>query len=247
MHETFPFALSPSTTLRTGYALAKAKGEQTGETQLQLALDTRFWTLAVLFVFLLFSWAVEVLAQNDVPIPPLEAGTLLAFHPICVHFAIALTVFGLVLDWAGSRQRHVHWQQAGRLSFFAGVVAIGLAVLSGWIEQQLPRPTSAFDSQIQNILFYHEYLGYGLFGLFFVLAVARLRSQDRLPATFVLLSALGLAGLIVQGYLGGEMVYRYGAGVRAVQILSNQDTDDGREKAPEHSSGAVDRDEGISP
>ena len=184
------------------------------------------------FLFQTSGWVSVAPAQDDVPVPPLEAGPLLIFHPVCVHFATALTIFGLVLDWVGSWQRHADWQQAGRLSFFAGVVALGLAVLSGWIEQQLPRPASAFDTQIQDVLFYHEYLGYGLLGLFLVLAVARLRIQNRLPTIFVILAVLGLLGLVVQGYLGGELVYRYGAGVRAVQILSHQDANN-EEKKPQ--------------
>jgi uncharacterized membrane protein len=194
-----------------------------------LELGTWNFLLAVLFLLR----APVTYAQDDVSVPPLEAGTLLTFHPICVHFATALTIFGLVLDWAGSWRRHVYWQSAGRLSFFVGVVAIGLAVLSGWIEQELPRPASVFDSQIQDVLFYHEYLGYGLLGLFLILAIARLRIHDHLPALFVVLSLLGLVGLVVQGYLGGEMVYRYGAGVRAVQILSSQPPDGEQKKAPE--------------
>jgi len=96
----------------------------------------------------------------------------------------------------------------------------------------LPRPASAFDSQIHDVLFYHEYLGYGLLGIFLMLAIARSRIHNRLPVAFVVLSALGLVGLIVQGYLGGELVYRYGAGVRAVQILSSQLSDGEQKKAP---------------
>ncbi|HJY82227.1 MAG TPA: DUF2231 domain-containing protein [Candidatus Binatia bacterium] len=192
----------------------------------------RPWALTLLFMPLLLNCAGITWAQDDVPVPPLEAGTLLTFHPICVHFATALTVFGLALDWAGSWRHQTQWQSAGRLSFFAGVVAIGLAVLSGWIEQELPRPASAFDSQIHDVLFYHEYLGYGLLGIFLMLAIARSRIHNRLPVAFVVLSALGLVGLIVQGYLGGDMVYRYGAGVRAVQILSSQLSDGEQKKAP---------------
>jgi uncharacterized membrane protein len=146
---------------------------------------------------------------------------------------MALTVFGLVLDWLGSWCQHTQWQYAGRLSFLAGVVATGLAVLSGWIEQELPRPASIFDAQIHSVLFYHEYLGYGLLGFFLILAIIRLRIHDHLPAMFVVLSALGLVGLLVQGYLGGELVYRYGAGVRAVQILSTQTAGSEQKKAPE--------------
>ena len=193
----------------------------------------RLWTLDLLLTVLFLSHVAVTYAQDDVPVPPLEAGALLTFHPICVHFATALTIFGLVLDWAGSWRQQGQWQHAGRLSFFAGVVAMGLAVLSGWIEQELPRPASAFDAQIQDLLFYHEYLGYGLLGVFLVLAIARSRIRARLPAVFVILSVLGLAGLVVQGYLGGEMVYRYGAGVRAMQILSSGHADSEQKKAPE--------------
>ncbi len=193
----------------------------------------RLWTLDLLLTVLFLGHATVTYAQDDVPVPPLEAGALLTFHPICVHFATALTVFGLLLDCVGSWCRQERWQHAGRLGFFAGVVAIGLAVLSGWIEQELPRPASAFDAQIQDVLFYNEYLGYGLLGLFLVLAIARLRIHGRLPTMFVVLSLLGLGGLVVQGYLGGELVYRYGAGVRAVQILSSQQVDNEQKKAPE--------------
>lgn len=166
--------------------------------------------------------------------PPLDAGVLLTLHPIFVHFAIALTVFGLVLDCAGSLRRQASWQHTGRTSFFAGVAAMGLAVVSGWVELQLPRPASAFDAHIQEVLFYHEYLGYGLFGFFLTLAIARLQLRDRLPVLFLILSFVGLVGLTVQGYLGGELVYRYGAGVRAVHILSETAAQGGGQKnAPE--------------
>jgi uncharacterized membrane protein len=188
----------------------------------------------------LFSFAVAC-AEDEVPVPPLEAGVVLTLHPIFVHFALALTIFGLVLDWVGTIRRQAQWQQAGQISFFTGVVAIGLAVMSGWIEQQLPRPPSAFDTQIESLLFYHEYVGYGLLGFFIVLAVLRFRIADHRSKLFVILSVLGVAGLIVQGYLGGELVYRYGAGVRAVQILSSQLPDRGQKKAPEERSEAVDR------
>jgi uncharacterized membrane protein len=185
---------------------------------------------SVLLVFL--GWPLAAWAQSDAPLPSLETGALLIVHPICVHFAAALTVFGVGLDCIGSLRSEASWQQAGRFCFFAGVVATGLAVLSGWIEQQLPRPTSLYDTQIQELLFYHEYLGYGLLGFFIVLMVARLQIAGRLPILFVMLSMLGLAGLVIQGYLGGELVYRYGAGVRAVQIFSQQQLNE-QKKAPE--------------
>jgi uncharacterized membrane protein len=142
-------------------------------------------------------------------IPPL--------HPICVHFAVSLSIFGLLVDWLGSVSGHAHWQTAGRLSFLAGVAAMACAVLSGWLEQQVLGLASDFPAPVQDVLSYHEYLGYGLLGFFLVLSVIRVQIEGRLPHFFVVLAMLGLVGIIVQGYLGGELVYRYGVGVRAVQ------------------------------
>lgn len=182
---------------------------------------------------------VSALAQDGAPVPPLEAGLVLTLHPIFVHFAVALTVCGCVLDCAGSLRRQPGWQRLGRPSFFAGVGAMGLAVLSGWIEQQLPQPDSVFDTQIQDLLIYHEYLGYGLLGFFLVLAVIRTQIEGRLPLFFVILTGIGLGGLVVQGHWGGELVYRYGTSVRAVHILSQQQSEPKNETAPENVSGAV--------
>lgn len=179
--------------------------------------------------------ATVVWAQDGVPVPPLEAGWILTLHPVFVHFATALTVFGGSLDCAGSIRRHSQWQDAGRLCFLAGVIAMGLSVLSGWIEQQLPQPSSAFDSQIQELLIYHEYLGYGLLGFFVVLSVIRIQIDGRLPVFFIMLMGIGLGGLAVQGHWGGELVYRYGTAVRAVHILSNQKTDAQNTAAPKDS------------
>jgi uncharacterized membrane protein len=194
-----------------------------------------------LLAFLIVCWAGRVCAQSDVPVPPLEEGALFIFHPIAVHFAIALTCFGCVFDWLGSLREQLVWQQAGKICFFAGVVALGLAALSGWIEHELPRPPSAFDTHSQNILFYHEYGGYALAGFFLVLAIFRSGIHERLPLFFVLLSGVGLIGLLVQGYLGGELVYRYGTGVRAVQVLTSQLPAHEQKKAPEETSEAVNK------
>ncbi len=220
----------------------KSKVQNFDVTPLRLwTLDFGLWTFyqVPLLAFLFLCWE-HVYAQDAVPVPPLEEGALYIFHPIVVHFAIALTFFGSVLDCIGSVQKQVVWQQAGKICFLAGVVALGFAALSGWIEHELPRPPSAFDTQAQPFLFYHEYGGYALVGFFLVLAIFRVGISERLPAFFMLLLGLGLVGLLIQGYLGGELVYRYGAGVRAVQILSVPESERGQKKAPEDASEATD-------
>lgn len=160
------------------------------------------------------------LASGNVPVPPLESGSILPLHPVCVHFAVALVVFGVLLDCAGSLTGNRAWQHAGRLGLFGGVGGVGSAVLSGWLERRLPQPDGAFDAQIRDLLWYHEYGGYLLFGFFLLLAAIRWQIKGRLPVLYMLLAFAGVCGLGVQGYWGGELVYRYGAGVRAVHVLS---------------------------
>ena len=173
-----------------------------------------------LTVGLFVGMVIQSLADEGVPLPPLDAGLILTLHPVFVHFAIALIVFGVLLDCGGSILRNREWQRAGQIGFFVGAGGVGLAVLSGWIEQQFPQPSSVFDPQVQELFFYHEYGGYILLGFFVILTVARLQINAQLPLLYMILAGLGLIGLTIQGYWGGEMVYRYGAGVRAVQVLS---------------------------
>ena len=185
-----------------------------------------------LTIGLVIGMVTQSFADEGVPVPPLDAGLVLTLHPIFVHFAIALIVFGVLFDCGGSILRNRDWQRAGQIGFFVGAGAVGLAVLSGWIEQQLPQPSSVFDPQVQELFFYHEYGGYILLGFFAILTVARLQINAQLPLLYMVLAGLGLIGLTIQGYWGGEMVYRYGAGVRAVQVLSEAAAIQARQSSP---------------
>src|ERR1044071_3407889 len=78
----------------------------------------------------------------------LEENSPFIFHPIVVHFAIALVLFGFVVDCFSSLRGQAQMQEAGRICFLSGVVALGLAVVTGWVEQELPRPASMFDEQM---------------------------------------------------------------------------------------------------
>ena len=150
----------------------------------------------------------------------IDAGTLLLAHPVCVHFAVALTVVAVLLDAAGARSGNESWQRAAGLNLALGVAGLSLAVASGWFESRLPQAEQPFTAQAERLLQYHEYLGFGLLGLFACLLVWRLRAGGK-PTPFLLtLAFLGLVGLTVQGYLGGEIVYRYGFRVKAVELLA---------------------------
>ncbi len=151
---------------------------------------------------------------------PVDSALILVVHPIFVHFAIALTLAAVLLDGMDVWQGNETWQQAGRLNLLLGVGGLALAVLSGWFENQLPRVQGPFEAQVHELLEYHEYLGFGLLGFFVFLLIWRWRIQGQVSVVFLALAFLGVIGMAVQGYLGGEVVYRYGVGVKAVEALS---------------------------
>lgn len=151
---------------------------------------------------------------------PIDAGLVLVAHPVFVHFAIALTIVAVLLDAVGRWRGSETWQRAGRLNLSLGVGGIALAVVSGWFENQLPRVQGPFEAQVHELLQYHEYLGFGLLGLFVFLLIWRWRMHGQVPVSFLALALLGVIGMAVQGYLGGEMVYRYGLRVKAIEVLS---------------------------
>ncbi len=150
----------------------------------------------------------------------MDSGWILVVHPIFVHFAVALTLVALLLDMVGAWQRseNLHW--AAKLNLSLGVGGMVLAVASGWLESRLPRSETPFSPQAQGLLEYHEYLGFGLLLFFVLLLVWRWQIRRKPSWVFWVLASLGMLGMVVQGYLGGELVYRYGVRVQAVEFLS---------------------------
>ena len=151
---------------------------------------------------------------------PIDLGLFLVAHPFLVHFAMALTMVAVLLDTAGAWQGNEVWQRAGRLNLLLGVGGIALAVASGWFESQLPRAQGPFEAQARTLLEYHEYLGFSLLGFFVFLLVWRWRMHGQVPVSFLILALLGVVGMTAQGYLGGELVYRHGVRVKAIEALS---------------------------
>ena len=144
---------------------------------------------------------------------PLELPT--TWHPIFVHFAIALVVssvgFDLFARWRGREE----WHRVGRLNLLWGVVGLAVAAATGWFEHSRPHAHLVESPNLDTIVEVHEILGYALLAFFAVLLLWRLRLGDRPPAAFIALGVAGVLAIAVQGHLGGVMVYRYGTGIRA--------------------------------
>jgi uncharacterized membrane protein len=135
-------------------------------------------------------------------------------HPIFTHFTIALTASSLGFDVAGRLLGIASLSAAGWWTL-AIAVPMTVGTLVSGITSRLRLPMEEGESR--RWLRTHMALGPSFFGGLVVLAVWRAAIwRDGVQAPWSYLAAM-LALLLVmtaQGYLGGELVYRFGAEVR---------------------------------
>lgn len=135
-------------------------------------------------------------------------------HPIFVHFSIALTASSLVFDAAARLVGEVTLAHAGWWTLvFSALITIG-TIVSGLVS----RFNVEFgEGRARSFLRLHMVLGPVFFGLLLAMVVWRYSLWSAgLTPDWLYLTALAIVALVmlVQGYLGGELVYRWGAEVR---------------------------------
>lgn len=145
-------------------------------------------------------------------------------HPMLVHFPIALFLAGVAVDAAGWALRRESWKNAGLVLVVLGALAAVPAAASGLaaeerVETQL-EPVPGGEVALER----HEELAILTTGVLLGAAVLRLllglgwtrRRASRAAAVlgvYLVAAALGVGMLALAGSQGGELVYRYGAGV----------------------------------
>lgn len=146
---------------------------------------------------------------------PVDFGS---FHPLLVHFPIALLIAALLFDaitWVWKRES---FTEAGFGIQVLAVLGAVVAVLSG---NQAEEAVEHLPG-IHEVLELHERLGQVL--LWAGLAVIALRIfmrwrrwEGRGAKGVLVVLSLGLAVLVgVTGFYGGRLVYEFGAGVEPV-------------------------------
>ena len=136
------------------------------------------------------------------------------FHPIFVHFSIALTGASFAFDLASVVLDVRSFATAGWWTIAASALATPGTMVTGIVSRlRLPMEEGPARSYLRA----HMALGPIFFGALLVMAIWRAALWTRmevLPWTYL----TAMAGLVilmtVQGYLGGELVYRFGAEVR---------------------------------
>jgi uncharacterized membrane protein len=134
-------------------------------------------------------------------------------HPIFVHFTIALTSASLVFDALGFFLNKTSLTNAGGWALLGSAVMTLMTISTG-LTSSTRAPVE--EGEARSFLRAHMALGLIFFGL--LVAVTFWRTwlwQRGQGVSWLYLISLAAVSLVMslQGYLGGELVYRYGVEV----------------------------------
>jgi uncharacterized membrane protein len=137
-------------------------------------------------------------------------------HPILVAFPLGLWGFALICDIVRASGGGATWSTVALYSIASGIVGALLAAIPGFIDY-----LSIDEAEMKRIATTHLLLGLGAAVIFAVNFWLRFRvpENSKLP---LLLSILGVVVIGFGGWLGGEMVYVKGMGVKAVEDLTRK-------------------------
>jgi len=137
------------------------------------------------------------------------------FHPMIIHFPIALIIVILACDTIGLLFKRKSFFEIGTVLSVFALAGAAAAVISGLVAED-----SAWQiAQAHEIIEDHEIAGliYTAFRIVF-----RHKISGKLGWLSLLLAFWGSAIVARVGYLGGEMVFRYGTAVEQAEIQTNR-------------------------
>ena len=139
-----------------------------------------------------------------------------AVHPIVVHFAIALALFGVALDLAALVLDRPQLHASASLCLGWGALAVLVAAAAGWFDHERAHAAAGHvhSAGAGELMETHEILGWLLAAAFAALGFWRWRAGDRPPSLLVRISVVAALGLILQGHLGGTLVFRDAVGIQ---------------------------------
>jgi uncharacterized membrane protein len=142
---------------------------------------------------------------------------LFPFHPRFVHFPIALSLVGVALVAVSFARRDEsgRWFWAGRLLLFLGWIGALVAGVTGVIDQSRAPDLPAVRDTINS----HITVGIALiivFGLalYWPLKDKKLLSERAHQWGYLALLLLGVGLILLESWLGGQLVYKLGVGVQ---------------------------------
>jgi len=134
-------------------------------------------------------------------------------HPIFVHFTIALTASSLAFDALGFFLGVASLTATGGWTLVSAAVMTLMTISSG-LTSSTRAPVE--EGEARSFLRAHMALGLIFYGVLLAITLWRLSLwQQGLGVSWLYLAAMAVVSLVMtmQGYLGGELVYRYGVEV----------------------------------
>ena len=143
------------------------------------------------------------------------------FHPIVVHFPIALTVIAFLLSIAAyARRSHPVSTQlaaAGHFTLWLAAIGAATAVLFGWLAFN---SVNHDDAGHTAMLLHRSWAIPTALGLILIASwdAWKYRVNELISVPMLFLLLLLSQAIAVTGWLGGEVVYRHGIGVLSLPI-----------------------------
>ena len=146
-------------------------------------------------------------------------------HPMLVGLPIGLWVFALVCDVMHIVSGNAAWQTVATYCIGGGIVGAILAAAPGLLDY-----FSIDEAEMKRIATLHLAVNLGAVVIFAINLWLRFRLpvNSRLP---LILSVIGVLGIGLGGWLGGEMVYVKGMAVEAVDELAKKVEKSSRSRA----------------
>ncbi len=139
-----------------------------------------------------------------------------SWHPLIVHFPLALLPLSVAVDLLALGWRKTHWHGLAYGVLWFGVVMAASAVLSGNAAANEYRK----NAQVQGLVSVHEDWATWTLLIFIGLALSRVPLQLRGElkgwrfALWLVVAVTACGLLWLTGYTGGELVFRHGVGVK---------------------------------
>jgi uncharacterized membrane protein len=138
-------------------------------------------------------------------------------HPAIVHFPIALLCTAVLFASLSLFVKKEIFKQITFWNLILGVAGTIAAAISGLMEEG----TFIHNEQIHELLVKHKFNGITILVVFLSMLVWLWMRKNKMGnkeyTTWVVCSFLALGLIFYQGFLGGEMVFEQGAGVKPME------------------------------
>jgi uncharacterized membrane protein len=124
-----------------------------------------------------------------------------------VHLPLVGLILAVAFDILAARRRSAPWRDAATALWWVGLLGAAAAITTGLLAYN--RVEHSEPAHEEMVL--HRNLALVMVTLLLVTALWRWRRAYSRGAA--LLGVLGALGLVGVGYLGGDLVYRYGIGI----------------------------------